>query len=201
MITAADTIVLRLDRAMQLRLLAQVDAVIAAAPLFKPVARGGLPMSVEITGAGDLGWIADGRSYRYTRTQADGRPWPPMPREWVEIYQRAAGVRFEPDSAIVNRYKAATKPGESGAKLGRHADRSERDQSLPIVTISLGDPGRWAIWDTNGKASRCVVQSGDVTLLAGPTRELEHAIEGIEDDPMFSPTPGLRTSVTMRVAG
>jgi len=193
MITAADTIVMRLDRTTQLRLLEQVDDVIAAAPLFKPIARGGLPMSVEITGAGALGWIADGRSYRYTRTQADGRPWPPMPREWIEIYQRAARVRFEPDSAIINRYRA-------GAKLGRHADRSERDTSLPIVTISLGDPGRWAIW-TDGNASRCVLQSGDVTLLAGPTRDLEHAIEGIDADPMFSLTPGLRTSVTMRCAG
>ena len=188
---AESTIILTLDRDTQRRLVAQARAVIQAAPLVHPVAIGGQPMSVRITSAGELGWVADGSGYRYTSKDSRGFPWPRIPGEWIEISNRA--VALDPrhddrppawDSAILNWYPV-------GAKLGPHRDKSEHDRTRPIVTISLGFAARWAVEverrgvDEQGREviswewSRCRLTSGAVTVLAGEMRNVTHTIEGI----------------------
>lgn len=230
MSAAESTIVLTLDRATQLRLVAQAHDVIAAAPMVRPVAVGGLPMSVRITSAGDLGWVADG-AYSYAPKDARGLPWPAIPDEWKQIADLAVGslcsdpgtVDVAWDSAILNWYPP-------GAKLGPHRDRSEHDRTKPIVTISLGYAARWFVdveqhgFDELGRAtvtwprSRCLLPSGAVTVLAGKMRDCMHAIEGIivPDDSQASlfgapePSPIVdkhgvvvpgRLSITLREAG
>ena len=130
--TAESTIALTLDMETQRRLVAQVHAVMKASPLVRPVSVTGQPMSVRITSAGTWGWVADG-GYRYTKTDARGRPWPPMPDEWREIADRAValdprhdGLQPRWDSAIINWY-------DRGAVLGYHVDKSEKDRTRPIV--------------------------------------------------------------------
>jgi alkylated DNA repair protein (DNA oxidative demethylase) len=55
-----------LDRPAQLTLLADVRAVIAAAPLYIPrMPVSGKPMSVRMTNCGPLGWVTDEAGYRY----------------------------------------------------------------------------------------------------------------------------------------
>jgi len=227
---AESTIVLTLDLETQRRILAQAREVMKASPLVTPVAVGGQPMSVRITSAGDLGWVADG-AYAYTQKDSRGRPWPRIPDEWKEICNRA--VAMDPrhdgrevawDSAILNWY-------EPGAKLGPHRDKSEHDRTRPIVTISLGYAARWFVeierhgFDELGRAtvtwdrSRCRLPSGAVTVLAGELRDCMHAIEGLilpDDDSQASlfggpePSPIVdrhgvvvpgRLSITMREAG
>ena len=188
---AESTIATTLDLETQRRILAQARAVMEAAPMVRPVAIGGLPMSVRITSAGDLGWVADGTGYRYAPKDARGYPWPRIPGEWIEISNRA--VAADPrhdgrdvawDSAILNWY-------EPGAKLGPHRDTSEHDRTRPIVTISIGYAARWFVeverhgFDELGRAtlafdrSRCRLPSGAVTVLAGEMRGAMHAIEGL----------------------
>jgi DNA oxidative demethylase len=179
---------------VQGRLVEQVRAVCKASPLVQPVARGGQPMSVRVTSAGRFGWVGAGE-YRYSEVDSRGRPWPSLPAEWGEIANRVAGDHPW-DCAIVNWYGP-------DANLGEHRDLGERYRTRPIVTISLGDAASWTVrLDEHGPVHRCRLESGDVTVLAGPTRLALHSVERVIACPMFSPlaAPG-RISITMRVAG
>jgi alkylated DNA repair protein (DNA oxidative demethylase) len=197
---AQSTIALNLSRDEQAAIVEEVRAVLEAAPLVRPHTPGGAPMRVRVTSAGRLGWVGDG-AYRYTDRDSRGRPWPAMPARWRAIADTVAGAHAW-DSAIVNWY-------DEGASLGWHQDKNERDLTLPIVTISVGDSARWAVKSTryrmggdSGVVSRCTLLSGDVTLLAGPTRSYFHTIERVIPEPLFSPLPKRgRFSITIRVAG
>lgn len=194
MTTAADTVVTNLPVELQRQLVEQVRDVCRRSPLVRPRTPGGRPMRVQVTSAGRYGWVGDG-AYRYSPTDSSGMPWPPMPELWRNIADNAAG-HHPWDSAIINWYAP-------DASLGWHRDVSEVDISLPIVTISLGDAASWAIRRTEtSTVSRCQIDSGAVTLLAGETRRWYHSIERLISNPLFSPlrSPG-RISITIRVAG
>lgn len=195
MITATDTVVMRVSSERQAALVEEVREVLRAAPLVRPHTPNGREMRVRVSAAGRFGWVGDG-AYRYDETQADGRPWPAIPPLWMAIAGKAAGVH-DFDSAIINWY-------EPDASLGWHRDLAEHDHTLPIVTISLGDACSWAIReDDESPITRCRLESGDVTLLAGPTRLALHTVERIIPAPLFSPLGATRgrISITLRVAG
>ena len=195
MTTAAQTIVQQLEPQIQARLVEQVRDVIGRSPLIRPRTPYGLDMRVRVTSAGKLGWVGDG-AYRYTDVDAHGKPWPPIPQNWLDLADQAVGTHYPWDSAIINWY-------DPDASLGWHRDLSEHDLSLPIVTIALGDACSWAIREhEDAPISRCRLESGAVTLLAGPTRGYFHTVERIIAAPLFSPLdkPG-RLSITLRVAG
>jgi alkylated DNA repair protein (DNA oxidative demethylase) len=194
---AEDTIAKRLDMETQRALVEEVRAVLERSPLVRPKTPNGMPMRVRVSAAGKLGWVGDGE-YRYDPRDSWGNPWPPMPARWLEIANEVAG-EHPWDSAIINWY-------DPDASLGWHQDRSEKNRTLPIVTISLGDAASWAIRKDEGfkmtKPSRAKIGSGDVTLLAGPTRGHHHSIERVIPEPLLSPlTVRGRISITIRVAG
>jgi len=193
---AQRTIAMTIKPELQIEVLRQCRDVIRQAPLVRPTAVGGKPMRVRVTSAGQLGWVGDG-AYRYTRTQANGKPWPSIPLLWAQIADDACGRKLEWDSAIVNWY-------EPGASLGWHVDRSEKRQHFPIVTISIGDAAAWAVrLGRDAPIHRTRLESGDVTVLAGPWRRCAHTIERIIAAPLLSPLRGTRgrVSITLRVAG
>jgi alkylated DNA repair dioxygenase AlkB len=109
------------------------------------------------------------------------------------------------DCAIINWYApdGFGPLGRESASLGWHRDLSERDHTLPIVTVSLGDACSWAVKvDEDEPAHRTRVESGQVTVLAGRMRLALHTVERIIPTPMFSPLKVRgRISVTLRVAG
>ena len=196
--TAEDTVVGQLEPSVQKVLVEDVRRVLKQSPLVRPISKGGMPMRVRVSAAGDLGWVGDGE-YRYDPVDSRGNAWPKMPPSWVEIANDACKAAYDWDSAIINWY-------DEGASLGWHQDRGEEDASLPIVTISLGDAASWAIRRDEGfkmtKPSRVKIGSGAVTLLAGETRSYYHSIERIIPEPLFSPLEVRgRISITIRVAG
>jgi alkylated DNA repair protein (DNA oxidative demethylase) len=168
-------------RAVPGGLLADVTAVIAAAPLRHLVTPGGLRMSVAMTKCGALGWLSDRRGYRYDAVDPDrGVPWPPMPDSFMRLAREAAAAAgfagFTPDACLINRYVP-------GTKLSLHQDRDERDHGAPIVSVSLGLPAVFLFGGLKrtDRALRLSLRHGDVVVWGGPSRLRFHGVLALAD--------------------
>lgn len=171
-------------------LLPALDAIVLAAPLRHMATPGGLRMSVAMSNCGPLGWITDGRGYRYARLDpASGLSWPPMPPVFLRLAREAALAAgypgFVPDACLVNRYAP-------GARMALHQDRDECDFTAPIVSVSLGLPATFLFGgaERSDKAARIALLHGDVVVWGGadrlrfhgvaPLKEGEHALLGAQ---------------------
>ena len=191
------------DRAAQGRLVDACHEVARRAPFITPVMADGRPFRVQMTNAGEWGWLSDREGYRYARFHpATGAPWPAPPPPLAAAIAAAltaalgdrAAAAFQPQCYLVNRYS----PGSG--RLGLHRDQDERDRSQPIVTLSLGAS---AVFLAGGAArrdrvERVAVDSGDVVVMSGPTRMAYHGIDRVL--PTLAPVTrdGSRLSVTVR---
>jgi alkylated DNA repair protein (DNA oxidative demethylase) len=167
----------RLDRKVQVRLLADLRAVIAEAPLFTPtMPRSGNPMSVRMTNCGQLGWVTDKElGYRYQAAHPDtGRPWPATPQMLLDLWNAVAGYDLPPEACLVNYYVG-------GAKMGLHQDKDEEDFAAPVLSVSLGDTGVFRVGGRSRKdpTQKFELKSGDVFVLDGPDRLAFHGIDRI----------------------
>jgi DNA oxidative demethylase len=162
-------------------ILAAIEAVAAAAPFRHLMTPGGFRMSVAMTNCGSLGWVSDRRGYRYDACDPlNGRLWPPMPPEFLELARTAARTAgypgFEPDACLMNRY-------EPGARLTLHQDKDERDFSAPIVSVSLGLPATFLFGGDarTDKHRRIPLQHGDVVVWGGAARLHHHGVLALKD--------------------
>jgi DNA oxidative demethylase len=162
-------------------LLADLDAVVAAAPFRHMVTPGGYRMSVAMTNCGAAGWITDRTGYRYDPRDPDnGQLWPPMPASFAQLAERAAAQGgypgFAPDACLINRY-------EAGARLSLHQDRNERDFSAPIVSVSLGLPATFLFGGLRrtDRPRRLRLENGDVVVWGGPSRFVFHGIDTLAE--------------------
>ncbi|MGF1554421.1 MAG: alpha-ketoglutarate-dependent dioxygenase AlkB [Paracoccaceae bacterium] len=186
-----------LDRPAQAALVDDLRAVVAEAPLVRPVTRWGRPMSVGMTSAGRLGWVIERGRYRYVaRHPETGRPWPAIPASVLGVWRAVSGWPDDPDCCLINRYV-------EGARMGLHRDADEGEAAFaaPVVSISLGDPARFRI---GGLARRDPtrsfwLRSGDVLVMGGPARLAHHGVDRIA----FGAGPllagGGRLNLTLRV--
>jgi alkylated DNA repair protein (DNA oxidative demethylase) len=156
--------------------LADLQDVIARAPLRHMVTPGGYRMSVAMTNCGALGWVTDRTGYRYDAIDPQsGKPWPRMPASFLRLAADAAAHagfdRFVPDACLVNCY-------EPGARLSLHQDRNERDLRAPIVSVSLGVPALFLFGGAKraDKAARVLLEHGDVAVWGGPARLRYHGV-------------------------
>ncbi|WP_238941326.1 alpha-ketoglutarate-dependent dioxygenase AlkB [Jannaschia sp. Os4] len=184
-----------LDRAAQEAMVGDLRAVIAAAPLVRPVTRRGQALSVRMTSAGEVGWVSDRRGYRYEDRHPSGVAWPPIPASVRAVWDAVAPGAAAPDSCLVNWYAP-------DARMGMHQDRDEADLGQPVVSISLGDDARFRIGNVErgGPTQSVVLRSGDVVVMGGAARLRHHGIDlivpGTGD---LLGAPG-RINVTLRVA-
>lgn len=162
-------------------LLAGIESVSAAAPFRHWVTPGGFRMSVAMTNCGSSGWVSDCAGYRYAACDpSTGRPWPPMPRIFLELAQAAANAggfsSFEPDACLVNRY-------EPGARLTLHRDQDERNFNAPIVSVSLGLPATFLFGGDarSDRQRRVPLQHGDVVVWGGAARLYHHGVLALKD--------------------
>lgn len=183
-----------LDAAAQARLVDDLRAVVAQAPLFSPETRWGRPMSVRMTSAGKYGWYSDRRGYRYIETHPSGNPWPDIPASVLEVWRTVAPDARAPDCCLVNYYRA-------DARMGLHQDRDEADFSQPVVSISLGDEGLFRIGGTarGGKTHSVWLASGDVLVLRSEARLAFHGIDRIRPGSSTLLKDGGRINLTLRV--
>lgn len=184
-----------LDEPAQRAMLAELRAVIAAAPLVRPVTPWGKPMSVRMTSAGRLGWVIERGRYAYAaRHPETGAPWPPIPESVLAVWRAVSGWPGGPDCCLVNWY------GE-GARMGLHQDRDEGRFDAPVVSISLGDPARFRIGGTSrrGPTESVILRSGDVAVMGGPARLAFHGIDRVLFGEGCLLPEGGRINLTLRV--
>ena len=179
---------------------ADLQAVLAQAPLRHMVTPGGFRMSVAMSNCGALGWVSDATGYRYDALDpGSGRPWPALPGSFVALAGQAAAQAgfsdFVPDACLINRY-------EPGARLTLHQDRNERDLRQPIVSVSLGLPAVFLFGGLkrNDPTLRVPLVHGDVVVWGGPARLRYHGVLALKPGHHVL-TGACRINLTLRRAG
>lgn len=180
-------------------LIEAIGGVIRLAPLRHMITARGWRMSVATTNCGAVGWLSDGRGYRYDAMDPVSlKPWPAMPRVVAELAARAADAAgfeaFDPDACLINRYAP-------GARLSLHQDRDERDYAAPIVSISLGLPATflWGGASRSDRPHRVRLVDGDVVVWGGTSRLNFHGIDTLQEG-HHARTGAARFNLTLRRA-
>lgn len=165
----------------QQALLAEIEALLAQAPLRHLVTPSGHTMSVAMSNCGALGWVSDARGYRYDALDPlSGKTWPSMPALFEQLALEAAAAAgfegFRPDACLINHYVP-------GARLSLHQDRDERDQRQPIVSVSLGLPAvfQFGGLTRSGPLQRTRLEGGDVVVWGGPSRLAYHGVAALAE--------------------
>jgi DNA oxidative demethylase len=184
-----------LDRDGQVAMLAAIDEVFAAAPLYTPrMPRSGRPMSVRMSNCGPLGWVSDESGYRYQPLHPEtGRAWPPIPPALMALWHEVAEYPHGPEACLINFYGA-------DAKMGLHQDRDETDFTAPVVSLSLGDSCLFRVGGLKrGDPTRSFrLNSGDVVVLGGDARLAFHGVDRIYPGTSTLLAAGGRINLTMR---
>jgi len=187
----------RLSPPEQKTLLDKVLALLEDAPLYRPVMPNtAKPFSVEESNFGKLGWVADKNGYRYQPTHpVTGKAWPAIPGALLALW---AGINDgpEPECCLVNLYR-------TGAKMGLHQDRDEKDISAAVIGVSLGDEALFRIGGVarGGKTQSVTLASGDVIAFGGTARLAYHGIDQIRPGTSRLVPGGGRLSLTLRRVG
>ena len=186
----------RLDKAAQAALLADIEAALKIAPLYRPVTPGGRPFSVRMSNLGAFGWVSDRAGYRYQPNHpGTGAPWPPIPTVLLDLWADLTGWREPPDACLVNLYRGS-------AKMGLHQDRDEADMRFPVLSVSLGDTAVFRIGGTTrgGRTASVRLASGDVCMLGGEARLAFHGVDRIIPGSSSLIPGGGRLNLTLRRA-
>lgn len=180
----------------QARLLADVRAVMAAAPLYAPsMPRTGKLLSVRMTNCGPLGWLTDkAGGYRYEPCHPEtGQAWPPIPSRLLTLWRELANFPHPPEACLINYYS-------DDARLGSHRDEDEAERAAPVLSVSLGDD---AIFHIGGLGrsdpkTRITLRSGDVVSLGGASRLAYHGIDRVLPGTSSLLPEGGRINITLR---
>jgi DNA oxidative demethylase len=185
-----------LDRAAQEHLVEAIRRIVAEAPLYVPAMPGtGKPMSVRMTNCGPLGWVTDKeRGYRYQSTHpTTGKPWPAMPPELLDLWEKLASYPKPPEACLVNFYS-------DDAKMGLHQDKDETEFSAPVLSISLGNTCLFRVGglDRKDPTGSFKLSSGDIVLLGGEGRLAYHGVDRIYSGTSTLLKNGGRINLTLR---
>src|SRR5579872_7199534 len=184
-----------IDRGNQAALVAALDTVLAAAPLYTPrMPKSGRPFTVRMSNCGPLGWVSDEAGYRYQATHPQtGEPWPPMPGALLALWRALADFADPPEACLINFYAA-------GTKMGLHQDRDENEFKAPVVSVSLGDSCLFRIGGPkrNEPTQSLRLNSGDVVVLGGAARLAFHGVDRIYPNTSRLLRDGGRINLTLR---
>lgn len=182
------------------QILADLQLIIAAAPLRHMMTPMGFAMSAAMTNCGNLGWVADRKGYRYDQLNPEtGQQWPKMPTSFLALSQTAAAecgyADFSPDACLINQYKI-------GASMGLHQDKNERDYSQPIVSVSLGIPATFLFGGLkrSDKTDKISLNHGDIVVWGGNARLKFHGIMPLKPN-SHGALGAYRYNLTFRKAG
>lgn len=152
-------------------------------------------MSVRMTNCGPLGWVTDKDSgYRYQPLHPlTGKPWPPIPRELLELWEKLAGYPKPPEACLVNFYS-------DDARMGLHQDKDEVDLAAPVLSISLGNSCLFRVGGRMRKdpTGSFRLSSGDIVILGGDGRLAYHGVDRIYPGTSTLLKSGGRINLTLR---
>ena len=186
----------RLGPGEQAALLSEILTHIAAAPFYRPTMPGsGMPMSVEMTNFGPLGWVTDqAKGYRYEPCHpVTGEPWPGIPASLLALWAQATAYPAAPEACLVNLYRGT-------AKMGLHRDADEQAADAPVLSVSLGDTAlfRFGGLTRRGTTATLKLNSGDVLMFGGPARMMFHGVDRIQAGSSNLVPGGGRINLTLR---
>jgi alkylated DNA repair protein (DNA oxidative demethylase) len=186
----------RLTAQEQSALAAEIRARVEKAPFYRPTMPGtGVPMSVEMTNFGSLGWLTDqAKGYRYEQVHpVTGAPWPEIPASLLELWNETTGYNAPPEACLVNLYR-------TNARMGLHRDSDEEAIDAPVLSVSLGDSAIFRFGGTTrrGSTKTLKLQSGDVLMFGGPARLMYHGIDRIQAGSHNLVPGGGRLNLTLR---
>ena len=183
-----------LDRPEQEDLVTDIRQIAQSAPFVQPVTPSGRKMSVQMTSAGQFGWVTDRQGYRYAPQHPNGAKWPAIPATVLKIWQEVAGVDRQPECCLINYY------GE-GAKMGMHQDKDEASFDWPVVSVSLGDEALFRMGNVarGGKTESLWLKSGDVVVMGGEARMRHHGVDRLRFGSSTLLPRGGRINLTLRV--
>ncbi len=188
----------KLTKVIQQEVLAAARAVVKQAPLFRPSMPSGQSFNYSMTSCGELGWVADRHGYRYQQLHPyTFKVFPAMPQVIknlaVEIARETGNDDFYPQSCLINLYR-------KGEKLGLHQDSTEENKSAPIISVSLGDSGIFVLGGClrTDETKPYIVQSGDVIIMGGESRNFFHAFKGTVPNTSNLLKNGGRLNLTIR---
>jgi alkylated DNA repair protein (DNA oxidative demethylase) len=184
-----------LARDEQAALLDELREILCAAPLFTPrMPLTGKPFSVRMTNCGSLGWVSDVSGYRYQPAHPETRKvWPVIPETLLAAWRTIAPAAPSPEACLVNYYA-------TGARMGLHQDRDEKEFAAPVVSLSLGDTALFRVGGvTRDAPTRSFkLQSGDAMTLGGPSRLAFHGIDRVVAGSSTLLAEGGRINLTLR---
>jgi len=192
--------------AQQRSVLAELNAALKSAPLFKPtMPRTGQPWSIWMTNLGGLGWVSDRQGYRYQENHPiSGHKWPAIPESLLSAWADLTGYSAPPECCLVNYYD------QERSKMGLHQDRDEEAVDAPVLSLSLGDSAVFRMGgpQRRGPTQSLKLHSGDAFVFGGPARHYFHGIDRVlcgsstllSDDPSASSpfSQGGRINITLR---
>ena len=111
----------------------------------------------------------------------------------VEVARETGNDAFYPQSCLINFYR-------KGEKLGLHQDNTEENKNAPIISISLGDSGIFVLGGClrTNETKPYIVQSGDVIVMGGESRNFFHAFKGTVSNTSNLLKNGGRLNLTIR---
>lgn len=184
------------DRNAQETLVTTIRDIVRQAPFYVPeMPRTGKPMQVRMSNCGTLGWVTDKQDgYRYQpHHPKTGKPWPPIPDTLLALWNAVSAFDGKPEACLINYYS-------DSAKMGLHQDRDEEEFAAPVVSVSLGDDCLFRIGGTSrgGPTQSIRLRSGDVIVLAGPSRLRYHGVDRIYPSTSTLLRDGGRINLTLR---
>jgi alkylated DNA repair protein (DNA oxidative demethylase) len=153
--------------------------VIKENPLWTPkfVGKGFISeFALQNTNCGKYGWLGDESGFRYQERDQNGKPWQPIPPEILLVVKEFVNEDYRAENCLINFY--------SGKKshLGLHQDRTERNRTAPIVSISIGQTCVFQIGglSRDDAVKEVNLRSGDVVVMAGGLNGARNAFHGVK---------------------
>lgn len=162
----------------QIALLEACRRVIRNEPLWTPRFAGKgfvQEFALQNTNCGKYGWLGENDGFVYRTRNRLGNVWQPIPAEILNVVADFVDDDYRAENCLINFYSGPR------SHLGLHQDRTERNRTAPIISISLGQACVFQIGGLNRRdaVQELTLKSGDVVVMGGEARNAFHGVKAL----------------------